>query len=91
MLLKGEKSILSNMVILFIIRMQILYLFENTKESKIQISEPICCWITIYNKVINKKRERYDCPNQDPPQSSLKTLSFSQRISSTNNTQKKFK
>ena len=31
--LKGEKSTLSNMVILYIIGMQILYWFKNTKES----------------------------------------------------------
>ena len=38
--------------------------------------KPICCEITIYNNLIYKKRERYDWPIQDAPQSDSTIVAF---------------
>ena len=59
--LKGDKSQLSNIVIFYIIEMQTLYWFENTKKIYAwkSIFESTFCWITIKNKLIYKKKDIY--------------------------------
>ena len=76
MFLKGEKSVLSNMVI-YIIWMQILYWFENTNEPMSENQHLSQHVVGLpWNKLIYKKKEGYDWPNQDPPQSGSKILTF---------------
>ena len=57
--------------------MQILYWFENTNEpmSENQYLSQYVVGLPS-NKLIYKKKEGYDWPNQDPPQSGSKILTF---------------